>query len=141
MEAYRRTYYEMMQLPTFLERLEYLQLNGVVGRDTFGHGRYLNQRFYASKEWKDFRRKIILRDNGYDLGVEDDDYIIHGKILIHHINPLKFENMQAGIIDGLMDPNNVICVSDETHRAIHYGMEPRKVIFEDRYENDTSPWR
>ena len=131
----------MMQLPTFLERLKYLQLNGVVGRDTFGHGRYLNQRFYASKEWKDFRRKIILRDNGYDLGVEDDDYIIHGKILIHHINPLKFENMQAGIIDGLMDPNNVICVSDETHRAIHYGMEPRKVIFEDRYENDTSPWR
>ena len=131
----------MMQFKTYSERLEYLRLNGVVGRDTFGHGRYLNQRFYASKEWKDFRREIILRDQGYDLGVIDDDYIIFGKVLIHHINPIKFEDMKSGDIKGLLDPNNVICVSDETHRAIHYGMEPRKVIFEDRYENDTSPWR
>ena len=131
----------MMQCKTYLERLEYLKLNGVVGRDTFGHGRYLNQKFYASKEWKDFRRQIILRDKGYDLAVEDDDYIIHDKILIHHINPLKFENMRQGILDGLLDPNNVICVSDQTHRSIHYGMEPRQVIFNERYENDTIPWR
>jgi hypothetical protein len=140
-EAYRRSYYEMMQFKTYSERLEYLQLNGVVGRDTFGHGRYLNQRFYASKEWKDFRREIILRDQGYDLGVVDDDYIIFGKVLIHHINPIKFEDMKSGDIKGLLDPNNVICVSDETHRAIHYGMEPREVIFTERYENDTAPWR
>lgn len=141
MEAYRRSYNEMIQLPTFEERLEYLKLNGVVGRDTFGHGRYLNQRFYKSHEWKQFRRKIILRDQGYDLGVEDDDYLIFGKVLIHHINPLKFEDLRDGVIDGLMDPNNVICVSDDTHRAIHYGMEPRQVIFEERYKNDTCPWR
>lgn len=131
----------MMQFKTYSERLEYLQLNGVVGRDTFGHGRYLNQRFYASKEWKDFRREIILRDQGYDLGVVDDDYIIFGKVLIHHINPIKFEDMKSGDIKGLLDPNNVICVSDETHRAIHYGMEPRQYIFEERREFDTCPWR
>lgn len=131
----------MMQFPTYDERLEYLKLNGVVGRDTFGHGRYLNQRFYASKEWKDFRREIILRDQGYDLGVDDEDYLIHGKILIHHINPLKFEDMQVGIIDGLMDPNNVICVSHETHQAIHYGSKGRQTEFAERYEGDTIPWR
>ena len=131
----------MMQLKTYSERLEYLKLNGVVGRDTFGHGRYLNQRFYASSEWKKFRRDIILRDKGYDLAIEDDDYLIYGKILIHHINPIKFENLRDGDVSGLLDPNNVICVSDQTHRAIHYGMEERKVIFTERYENDTCPWR
>lgn len=131
----------MMQLKTYSERLEYLKLNGVVGRDTFGHGRYLNQRFYASPEWKKFRRDIILRDKGYDLAIEDDDYLIFGKILIHHINPIKFENLRDGDVSGLLDPNNVICVSDQTHRAIHYGMEERKVVFTERYENDTCPWR
>lgn len=131
----------MMQLETYSERLEYLKLNGVVGRDTFGHGRYLNQRFYASPEWKKFRRDIILRDKGYDLAIEDDDYLIFGKILIHHINPIKFENLRDGDVSGLLDPNNVICVSDRTHRAIHYSMEPREVIFTERYENDTCPWR
>lgn len=130
-----------MQLKTYSERLEYLKLNGVVGRDTFGHGRYLNQRFYASSEWKKFRRDIILRDKGYDLAIEDDDYLIYGKILIHHINPIKFENLRDGDVSGLLDPNNVICVSDQTHRAIHYGMEERKVVFTERYENDTCPWR
>lgn len=131
----------MMQCKTYLERLEYLQLNGVVGRDTFGHGRYLNQKFYASHEWKQFRNKIILRDQGYDLAVKDEDYIIHGKILIHHINPILFEDMKSGTVDSLMDPNNVVCVSDRTHRAIHYGMEPRQVEFIERHENDTAPWR
>lgn len=131
----------MMQCKTYLERLEYLQLNGVVGRDTFGHARYLNQKFYASYEWKQFRNKIILRDQGYDLAVRDEDYIIHGKILIHHINPILFEDMRDGTIDSLMDPNNVVCVSDRTHRAIHYGMEPRQVEFIERHENDTAPWR
>lgn len=131
----------MMQLKTYSERLEYLKLNGVVGRDTFGHGRYLNQRFYASPEWKKFRQDIILRDKGYDLAIEDDDYLIFGKILIHHINPIKFENLRDGDVSGLLDPNNVICVSDQTHRAIHYGMEERKVVFTERYENDTCPWR
>lgn len=131
----------MISFETYSERLEYLKLNGVVGRDTFGHGRYLNQRFYRSPEWKSFRREIILRDQGYDLGVMDDDYLIHGKIFIHHINPLKFEDLRDGVIEALMDPNNVICVSDQTHRAIHYGMEAREVIFTERYENDTCPWR
>ena len=139
--AYRRSYYEMLELRTYSERLEYLQLNGVVGRDTFGHGRYLNQKFYASHEWKQFRNKIILRDQGYDLGVVNEDYLIQGKILIHHINPILFQDMQHGIDNGLMDPNNVICVSHQTHQAIHYGSEPRQVIFTERYENDTVPWR
>jgi hypothetical protein len=73
--------------------------------------------------------------------VIDEDYIIRDKILIHHINPIKFENLKDGDITGLLDSNNVICVSDRTHRAIHYGMEPREYILHERYENDTAPWR
>lgn len=127
---------------TFEERLAYLQLDGVVGRETFGYGRYLNQRFYASKEWKDFRREIILRDNGCDLGIQDDDYIIQGRIIIHHINPIRLDDLKStDIPKSLMDPNNSICVSHDTHESIHYGCEPRQVIFKERYENDTVPWR
>lgn len=47
-----RRYSELIQIPTFEERFEYLRLNGQVGADTFGSDRYLNQIFYKSPEWK-----------------------------------------------------------------------------------------
>lgn len=135
-----RTYSELITLPTFEERFKYLQLNGAVGRDTFGFDRYLNQYIYQrSQRWKSVRDKIIVRDNGCDLGVEG--YSIYGRIIIHHMNPISVEDILFDR-DWIFDPEFLICVSHKTHNAIHYGDEsllPQVPI--ERTKNDTCPWR
>ena len=134
-----RTYSELIQLPTFEERFDYLRLNGVVGKDTFGFDRYLNQQFYRSSEWKRIRDQVILRDNGCDLGVEG--YEIRGRILIHHINPISVEDIHT-MSDLLMNPEYLICVSHRTHNAIHYGDESLIITTPiERTQNDMCPWR
>ena len=134
-----RTYSELVQLQTFEERFDYLRLDGVVGKDTFGFDRYLNQQFYRSSEWKRIRNQVIVRDNGCDLGI--DDYEIHGRILIHHMNPISTEDLQH-MSDLLMNPEYLICVSHRTHNAIHYGDESLIVTAPiERSQNDTCPWR
>lgn len=134
-----KTYSELITLPTFEERYYYLKLDGVVGRETFGFDRYLNQAFYSSEEWKRFRRDVIIRDNGCDLGIEDR--AIGRFITIHHINPITVDDIIQRS-SCLFDLNNVICVSDNTHRAIHYGDEDLLIkapIERSRY--DTCPWK
>ena len=134
-----RTYSELIQLPTFEDRFDYLRLDGVVGKDTFGFDRYLNQQFYRSSEWKRIRNQVIVRDNGCDLGI--DDYEIRGRILIHHMNPISIEDLQY-MSDLLMNPEYLICVSHRTHNAIHYGDESLIVTAPiERSQNDTCPWR
>ena len=112
------SYRELILLPTFEERFEYLKIGGRVGQDTFGSDRIFNQAFYQSKQWKDFRCNIILRDNGCDLGIEDREIL--GLIIIHHINPMTMEQLEAGG-DDLFDEDNFICCSHRTHNAIHFG--------------------
>lgn len=135
-----KTYSEMILLPTFQERFNYLKLSGLVGEDTFGYNRYLNQYFYTSREWKQLRNAIIVRDNGCDLGIEGCE--IGSGILIHHIEPITMDDIKNRS-DKLLDPNNLICVSKKTHNAIHFGDE--SILTEDvtieRFPNDTSPWR
>lgn len=134
-----RCYSELIEIPTFEERFRYLQLNGSVGKDTFGFDRYMNQAFYQSREWKRVRDFVILRDNGCDLGV--DGYTIYGKVLIHHMNPITVRDI-AVVSDYLMNPEYLICVSHTTHNAIHYGDEsliPKGPII--RTPNDTCPWK
>lgn len=128
----------MRQLRTFKERFEYLSLKGVVGESTFGFDRYINQKFYRSTEWRTLRSKIIVRDNGCDLGVEG--YEIVGRILIHHINPIGVEHIKHSD-EALFDPDNLISVTHETHNAIHYGDESllSKPLVE-RRKNDTKLW-
>lgn len=134
-----RTYSELIRLPTFLERFNYLKLNGRVGEETFGCHRYLNQGFYRSKEWRRIRDFVIVRDNGCDLGVSG--YDIFGKILIHHMNPITADDIRNRS-DYLLNPEYLICVSHMTHEAITYGDE-RLLVTEpiERAPNDTSPWR
>lgn len=134
-----RTYSELIRLPTFLERFNYLKLNGRVGEETFGCHRYLNQVFYHSKEWRRIRDFVIVRDNGCDLGVSG--YDIFGKILIHHMNPITADDIRNRS-DYLLNPDYLICVSHMTHEAITYGDE-RLLVTEpiERAPNDTSPWR
>ena len=134
-----RTYSELIQLPTFEERFDYLRLGGVVGKDTFGFDRYLNQQFYRSSEWKRIRNQVIVRDNGCDLGIDECE--IHGRVLIHHMNPISIEDLQH-MSDLLMNPEYLICVSHRTHNAIHYGDESLIVTTPiERSQNDTCPWR
>lgn len=134
-----KTYSELMTLPTFEERYQYLRLNGRVGEDTFGFERYLNQKFYQSTEWRHFRDSIIVRDLGCDLGAEG--YEIRGSIYLHHINPLTPSDLKNRAA-ALMNPENVICVSFNTHNAIHYGDERLlPVLPPARLPNDTCPWK
>ena len=134
-----RTYSELILLPTFEERFKYLQLNGRVGDDTFGFDRYINQKFYRSAEWKRMRDYIIIRDNGCDLAV--DGYEIHGRILIHHMNPITISDIKFST-EYLMNPNYLICVTHSTHNAIHYGDEKQIITGPIvRTKNDTCPWK
>ena len=134
-----KTYSELIKIPTFKERYRYLRLTGRVGEDTFGFDRYLNQIFYRSAEWKRIRDKVIVRDNGCDLGIEDRE--IYGKILIHHMNPITDRDI-LDATDILLNPEYLICVSHITHNAIHYGNEDL-LITEPiiRTKNDTCPWK
>lgn len=136
----KKTYSELIQIPTFRERYRYLRLGGKAGELTFGNERYLNQILYKSPEWKKIRREIIIRDNGCDLGCEG--YSIVGIPLIHHMNPITVEDI-VNRDEKVFDPENLICVSRRTHNAIHYGDEELLLIDEiiERRPNDTIPWR
>lgn len=134
-----KCYSELIELPSFEERYRYLRLSAKVGKDTFGFDRYLNQKFYRSAEWKRIRDMVIIRDNGCDLGI--DDRVIHGKILIHHMNPISEKDIRYAT-DLLLNPEYLICVTHNTHNAIHYGDEDLLVkapIIRTPY--DTCPWK
>jgi hypothetical protein len=133
-----RSYSELRRLDTLEDRFKYLELSGQVGRSTFGFDRYLNQQFYTSREWRQVRDHIIVRDNGCDLGVEG--YDIHSRLYIHHLNPLTVGEIQNAD-DSLLDPENLIVTCHQTHNAIHYGDErllPRPLV--DRQPGDTKLW-
>lgn len=133
-----RTYSELKRIPTFEERFDYLQLNGSVGRSTFGFERYLNQQFYTSRQWRQTREKVIARDNGLDLGV--DGYEIFDRIIIHHINPMTIEDIENGSPD-ILEPEFLITTTHRTHNAIHYGdntLLPKPLI--ERRPGDTKLW-
>lgn len=136
----KKTYSELIQIPSYVERYRYLRIGGKAGEITFGNERYLNQILYKSREWKAFRRDIIIRDLGCDLGL--DGYTIVGAPIVHHINPITVEDVYNRAY-CVFDPENVITVARRTHNAIHYGDEELLLIDElvERRPNDTIPWR
>ena len=134
-----KRYSELITLPTFEERFRYLKLDGKVGEDIFGFDRYLNQVFYRSQKWKSVRDYVIVRDNGCDLAMEG--YEIHGRILIHHMNPISLKDLETES-EFLLDPEYLITTVHNTHNAIHYGDE--SLLFTvpvERTKNDTCPWK
>jgi len=139
MKTGTKSYKEMIKLKTFEERFDYLKLDGRVGKMTYGADRIFNQNFYHSKEWKDFRAKVIARDNGCDLGCEDRE--IFNKVIVHHINPMTMEQLEEGG-DDLFDLDNFVCCSHKTHEAIHYGDSSLlvKTEFVERKPGDTKLW-
>lgn len=135
-----KTYNELVSISTFEDRIRYLMCNSSIGIDTFGFDRYLNQKFYSSPEWRRIRNTVIIRDNGCDLAMEG--YEIPNGIIIHHLNPITRDQVIERSPE-VFDMNNLVCVSDRTHRIIHYGSENniREISIVERHENDTIPWR
>lgn len=137
-----RTYSDLIKIPTFFERYRYLRLGDRVGEETFGFDRYLNQKFYRSKEWKDLRNYIIVRDYGCDLAILEREIPNGMKVFIHHMNPIRVNDILFST-DYLMNPDYLITTTKRTHDAIHYGDE--ELLIEDapieRLPNDTCPWR
>ena len=134
-----RTYSEMITLKTYEERFDYLKIGGQVGLETFGYDRYLNQILYNTKQWKKFRREIIIRDNACDLACEG--YEINYRILVHHINPITVEDI-INRNPMIFDPENAITTTHRTHNAIHYGDKNLLILQPvERTPNDTCPWR
>lgn len=134
-----RTYSELIQIPTFLERYRYLRIGGRVGEETFGYDRYLNQTFYQSYEWRRLRHEIIVRDMGCDLAFEGRE--IFDRILIHHMNPITAEDILRHS-DNVLNPEFLICTCKLTHDAIHYGDD--SILYQDLVERkagDTCPWK
>lgn len=133
-----KTYSELITFSSYKDRLRYLKINTKVGEDTFGFDRYLNQKLYNSSEWKRIRDNVIIRDQGCDLGCEDMP--IFDKIIVHHMNPLTPDDIKNRS-DLILNPEYLICVSDVTHRSIHYGSDPVETILNKRTPNDTTPWK
>ena len=134
-----KTYSELMTLPTYEERYRYLKLGGRVGEETFGFDRYLNQEFYKSDEWRKVRDEVIIRDNGCDLGIPDRE--IHGRILVHHMNPITIDDIKNRS-EFLLNQEYLITTVKNTHDAIHYGDENLLItVPKERSKNDTCPWR
>lgn len=133
-----RRYSELIQIPTFEERFQYLSLRSQVGFATFGYERYLNQRFYRSAEWRQIREKVIARDLGRDLAIEG--YEIFDRIAIHHMNPMSIEDVDSGNPD-ILEPEYLITTSHKTHNAIHYGdISSLDKPYEPRRPGDTKLW-
>lgn len=137
-----KSYKELCSFNSYKERLDYLSLKQDIGEETFGSKRYLNQNFYKSDVWKKIRNKVIIRDNGCDLGLANCE--INGRIYIHHINPLRPEQFKdyETFLDEYNSLDNLVCCSGKTHNAIHYGIDlddPHVVI--ERSQNDTIPWK
>lgn len=132
-------YSECVKNLDFMDRFRYLKLGGVIGEETFGFNRWLNQEFYHSEAWKSFRRQIIIRDNGCDLACPG--FEVHDKLLIHHIEPITIADIKNRN-PLVLDPENVICVSHRTHEAIHYGSEYllRDFFVVERRPGDTKLW-
>ena len=135
----RKCYTELSKLTTFNERFNYLKLDGIIGEETFGYDRILNQLLYKSKKWRKVRDEVLIRDNGGDLGLED--YPINGRAIIHHMNPITVEDVLNDKPE-IFDPEYLITVSNSTHNAIHFSNENnlQKDPIE-RTQNDTCLWR
>lgn len=136
-----RSYSELIKIPDYYDRILYLMLGQIPSEETFGGHRWMNQVLYRSKEWKDIRREVIIRDNACDLGC--GDHMLDRYILIHHINPITIEDIEERR-ENIFDMENLICVSHSTHNIIHYGREADikalKMFSVERRPGDTKLW-
>lgn len=130
-------YSDLIQIPSFEGRLEFLRTDGLPSEITFDQLRELNQSFYNSRSWKKVREYIIARDLGFDLGIPGREIV--GRVLVHHMNPLTPKDLLYHSEDAL-DPDFLITTSYQTHQAIHFGSKPLEIV-SDRKPGDTTLWQ
>jgi hypothetical protein len=129
-----KTYSELMKLPDYQSRLDYLYL----GDNNVSSPRSISTKFYKSAMWIKLRAQIIMRDNVCDIGILS--LPINDKIIVHHINPITEEDI-INMTDKLVNPENLITLSIVTHNIIHYGTADRFIEdIIDRKEGDTIEW-
>lgn len=135
------SYSEIIKIPTYEERLKYLKLGSRIGDMTFNGSRWMNQEFYRSRQWRDVRNAVIVRDSCCDLAHPDYPIMDGSLVRIHHINTISIDDLVNEVYDQLLNPENLICVTLQTHNAIHYGNGSPYHKVTERYPNDTCPWR
>ena len=134
----RRSYSELIEIPTIKERFEYLKIGGKIGDATFGSKRIMNQLLYHSDKWRKRRDKIIIRDNGCEMAFPDHEILY--MLTVHHLNPITLEDVLEER-DCVFDPENLVCVSGDLHKAIHYASDYEFETLVERKPFDTCPWR
>lgn len=133
-----KTYSEMMHYKTFEERLRYLMTKQPVGDSVWSWRRYYNQQLYASPEWQRVRRDVIVRDSGCDLAVPG--YELHHGLLVHHINPITYDDV-INRAPCVFDLDNLVLTSSATHLMIHYMHDANIPAIEtERKPGDTKLW-
>lgn len=136
----KKSYNELSKLTTFEDRFNYLKIgDGKVGEETFGGRRYLNQQFYSSHAWKKVRDEVIARDLGRNMGLEGEEIVNGSRIIVHHMNPVTETDLRE-FRPITLDPDNLICVDNKTHEAIHYGDMNSIQRYEERKPGDTNLW-
>ena len=135
-----KCYSELIQFETLEERYNYLRIGGGVGIETFGSQRHINQNLYVrDPRWKQVRNEVIIRDDGCDMALPG--FKIFSKVIVHHIIPLTIKDFMNNS-PLIFDPENLICVSFNTHQAIHYGDATLlPYIPKERMQGDTCLWR
>lgn len=127
-----KSYSELITFPSFQERLDYLKLLD----NNATSPRHISEQFYKSHTWRTLRKQIINRDLAFDLGATG--VYIDGIILVHHIEPID-ENDIIFQTRKLLDPDNLITSSLDTHNKIHYNQEVREA-WSERTPGDTKLW-
>lgn len=127
-----KSYNELITFNSYEERLDYLMLIDFNASSP----RHSSMQFYKSKAWRGTRQKILVRDGWWDLGIVG--VAIHTNLLVHHIEPITYKDL-VNNSNKLLDPNNLITVSIDSHNVIHYGRKKTDVYIE-RKEGDTKLW-
>lgn len=127
-----RSYSELILLDSFDKRLEYLKLLD----NNATSPRHMSGNFYKSNIWQTVRKQIIDRDLGFDLGMFG--VYIDGPMLVHHINPINESDILYQT-KRLLDPENLITTSVNTHNLIHYNTKEKETWVE-RTPGDTKLW-
>lgn len=127
-----KSYKEALKFDSFNERLEYLKLLD----NNATSPRHMSEEFYKSYAWRTVRKQVISRDMGFDLGIFG--VYIDGPMFVHHINPICEDDILYGT-KKLLDPNNLITVSLETHNKIHYNQQ-ESTEWVERKPGDTKLW-
>ena len=127
-----RSYSELIKFDSFNDRLEYLK----IGDNNVLSPRHMSMDFYKSHAWLSTRDIILQRDLGFDLGVFG--VYIDGPMYVHHINPIEEYDI-IHMTKRLLDPENLITTSDDTHKKIHYS-NTEKEKWVERTPGDTILW-